>query len=106
MKLLGVRYVLTPHPDGSLGELRASEDRAGEPWGLIELSKPNLATYSPTSIETRRDISSMLDFVVDDSIDLSKQAVAQEQVTWSVDASSRGGAVDGRKGPSRGCRQR
>jgi hypothetical protein len=80
LKLLGVRYVLTPHPDGSLGELRASEDRAGEPWGLIELSKPNLATYSPTSVETRRDLSSMLDFVVDDSIDLSKQAVAQERV--------------------------
>jgi hypothetical protein len=80
LKLLGVRYVLTPRPDGSLGELRASEDRTGEPWGLIELSKPNLATYSPTSIETRRDLSSMLDFVVDDSIDLSKQAVTQEQV--------------------------
>ena len=80
LKLLGVRYVLTPQPDGSLGEQRATENRAGEPWGLIELSKPNLATYSPTSIETRRDLSSMLDFVVDDSIDLSKQAVAQEQV--------------------------
>jgi hypothetical protein len=47
---------------------------------LIELSKPNLATYSPTSVETRRDLSSMLDFVVDDSIDLSERAVAQEQV--------------------------
>jgi hypothetical protein len=80
LKLLGVRYVLMPQPDGSLGELRASEDRAGEPWGLIELSKPNLATYSPTSIETRSGLSSMLDFVVDDSIDLSKQAVAQEHV--------------------------
>ena len=80
LKLLGVRYVLTPRPDGSLGELRATEDRAGEPWGLIELSNPNLATYSPTSVETRRDLSSMLDFVVDDSVDLSKQAVAQEQV--------------------------
>ena len=78
LKLLGVRYVLMPHPDGSLGELRASEDRAGEQWGLIELLKPNLATYSPTSIETRRDLASMLDFVVDDSIDLSKQAVAQQ----------------------------
>jgi hypothetical protein len=80
LKLLGVRFILMPQPDGSLGELRASEDRAGEPWGLIELSKPNLATYSPTSVETRRDLSSMLDFVIDDSIDLSKRAVAQEQV--------------------------
>jgi hypothetical protein len=80
LKLLGVRYVLMPQPDGSLGELRASEDRAGEQWGLIELPKPNLATYSPILIETRRDLSSMLDFVVDDSIDLSEKAVAQEQV--------------------------
>jgi hypothetical protein len=80
LKPLGVRYALMPQPDTSLGELRATEDRAGVQWGLIELSKPNLATYSPISIETRRDLSSMLDFVVDDSIDLSKQAVAQEQV--------------------------
>lgn len=80
LKLLGVRYVLMPQPDGSLGELRASEDRSGKQWGLIELPEPNLATYSPTSIETRDDLSSMLDFVVDDSVDLSKQAVAQEQV--------------------------
>jgi hypothetical protein len=80
LKLLGVRYVLMPQPDASLGELRATEERAGVPWGLIELPEPNLATYSPTSVETRRDLSSMLDFVVDDSIDLSKQAVAQEHV--------------------------
>jgi hypothetical protein len=80
LKLLGVRYVLMPQPDASLGELRATEDRAGVQWGLIELPEPNLATYSPTSIEMRRDLSSMLDFVVDDSTDLSKQAVAQEQV--------------------------
>jgi hypothetical protein len=81
LKLLGVRYVLMPQPDASLGELRATEDRAGVQWGLIELPEPNLATYSPTSVETRRDLSSMLDFVVDDSIDLSKRAVAQEQVS-------------------------
>ena len=47
---------------------------------MIELLEPNLATYSPTSIETRHDLSSILDFVVDHSIDLSKQAVAQEQI--------------------------
>jgi len=84
LRLLGVRYVLMPRPPAGLGELRATEDRAGEPWGLVELPEPNLATYSPTSIETRRDLSSMLDFVVDDSIDLSKQAVAQEHVPGSL----------------------
>jgi hypothetical protein len=80
LKLLGVRYVLMPEPDGSLGELRASEDRAGKQWGLIELPESNLATYSPTSVETRANLSSMLDFVVDDNVDLSKQSVAHEQV--------------------------
>jgi hypothetical protein len=80
LKLLGVRYVLMPQPDASLGELRATEDRAGVAWGLIELPEPNLGTYSPTSVETRRDLSSMLDFIADDSIDLSKRAVAPEQV--------------------------
>jgi hypothetical protein len=80
LKLLGVRYVLMPHPDTSLGAMRATEDRAGTAWGLIELSKPNLATYSPTSVETRRDLASTLDFVVDDGVDLSEQAVAQEEI--------------------------
>jgi hypothetical protein len=75
LKLLGVRYVLMPQPDASIGELRATEDRAGVQWGLIELPGPNLATYAPTSIETRRDLTSALDFVVDDSVDLTKRAV-------------------------------
>jgi hypothetical protein len=80
LKLLGVRYVLMPQPDTSLGELRATEDRAGAQWGLIELPEPNLATYSPTSIETRRDLASALDFVVDDKVDLTQRAVAQEEI--------------------------
>lgn len=75
LKLLGVRYVLMPQPDASLGELRATEDRAGVQWGLIELPEPNLATYSPTSVETRPDLASALDFVVDDSVDLTNRAV-------------------------------
>lgn len=80
LKLLGVRYVLMPRPDAALGELRATEDRGGEPWGLIELPKPNLATYSPTSVETRRDLASALDFVADDKVDLTARAVAQDDV--------------------------
>jgi hypothetical protein len=69
-----------PQPDASLGDLRATEDRAGVPWGLIELPEPNLATYSPTSIETRRDLTSALDFVADDSVDLTKRAVTASPV--------------------------
>jgi hypothetical protein len=80
LKLLGVRYVLMPQPDRSLGELRAIEDRAGEQWGLIELPGPNFADYSPTLVETRRDLASALDFVVDDKADLTTRAVAQEDV--------------------------
>jgi hypothetical protein len=84
LKLLGVRYVLMPQPDASLGELRATEDRAGVQWGLIELPEPNLATYSPTSIETRRDLVSALDFVVDDSVDLTKRAVTPSPIIGAL----------------------
>jgi len=84
LKLLGVRYVLMPQPDASLGEPRATEDRAGVQWGLIELPEPNLATYSPTSIETRRDLASALDFVVDDSVDLTKRAVTPSPVVGEL----------------------
>jgi hypothetical protein len=84
LKLLGVRYVLMPQPDASLGELRATEDRAGVRWGLIELPEPNLATYSPTSIETRRDLTSALDFVVDDSVDLAERAVTSSPVVGEL----------------------
>ena len=80
LKLLGVRYVLMPQPDVSLGELRGSENRAGEQWGLIELAEPNLATYSPTAIETRRDLASTLDFIVEVGVDLSRRAVAREEI--------------------------
>jgi hypothetical protein len=84
LKLLGVRYVLMPQPDAALGELRASEDRAGVQWGLIELPEPNLATYSPTSIETRRELASALDFVADDGVDLTKRAVTASPVVGAL----------------------
>lgn len=81
LKLLGVRYVLMPKPEPSIGEVRATEERGGEHWGLIELSEPNLATYSPTSIEVLRDIVSTLNFVIDESVDLTKRAVAREEIS-------------------------
>jgi hypothetical protein len=84
LKLLGVRYVLMPRPDVSLGELRASENRDGEPWDLIELTEPNLATYSPTVIEIRSDLASTLDFIVEGGVDLSKRAVAREEIGGSL----------------------
>jgi hypothetical protein len=79
LKLLGVRYLLTPQPDAGIGELRVTEERVGGRWGLIELSEPNLATYSPTLIETRHDLASTLDFIVD-HVDLAKRAVTREEI--------------------------
>jgi hypothetical protein len=81
LQLLGVRYVLMPQPDTSLGRLRATEDRDGEHWGLIELPAPNLATYSPTSVETLGDLAGVLNFVSDDHVDLAKQAVSTLPIT-------------------------
>jgi hypothetical protein len=86
LQLLGVRYVVMPRPDGSLGALRATEDRAGEPWGLIELPAPNLATYSPTAIETRDGLAATWDFIVDDGVDLSRQAVARDAIAGPLTA--------------------
>jgi hypothetical protein len=79
LKLLGVRYLLMPRPDAAIGELGGTEERAGGRLGLIELSEPNLATYSPTSIETRQDLASTLDFVVGD-VDLTKRAVTRKEI--------------------------
>ena len=84
LKLLGVRYVLMAQPKEPIGEVRATEDRGGQPWNLFELSQTNLATYSPTAIETRHDLRSTLDFVIDDKIDLSKRAVVTEEITGDL----------------------
>jgi hypothetical protein len=80
LKLLGVRYVLMPTPKQPIGEVRATEDRGGQAWQLIELAQPNLATYSPTTIEVRPDLSSALDYVADDTVDLSEKAVALQAI--------------------------
>lgn len=80
LQLTGVRYVLMPNPDPSLGALRVTEDRNGQRWGLVELPQPNLGSYSPTMIETRRDLASAFDFVLDRNVDLTKAAVVQQPI--------------------------
>jgi hypothetical protein len=80
LKLLGVRYLIMKEADQQVGEERAIEGEAGQRWILSELSAPNLATYSPTSLEVRRDLASTLDFVLDDRIDLSRSAVIRQEV--------------------------
>jgi hypothetical protein len=80
LQLLGVRYVISPRPTNSIGALRATEEAAGKEWDLFELPAPNLATYSPTSVEVRNDLESTFDFVMTEGIDLAKSAVTQEAI--------------------------
>jgi hypothetical protein len=80
LKLLGVRYAILPQEDSPLGQRRASETVAGQPWGLFELPDANLATYSPTSVEVRGSLASTLDFVSDDGVDLATSAVVREEI--------------------------
>jgi hypothetical protein len=86
LKLLGVRYVLTPQPAPALGQLQAVETRDGQRWSLFELSQPNLATYSPTQLETRPDLAATLTFIANDKVDLSKQAVTQKPIDGTLAA--------------------
>jgi hypothetical protein len=44
---------------------------------LSELTSPNLATYSPVYTEVRNDLDSILDFVMDENVDLTKSARAE-----------------------------
>lgn len=81
LRLLGVRYVIMPQAENPIGVLRATEDVAGQRWGLYELSAPNLASYSATSVEVRRGLASTLDLVTDDLVDLTKTAVVQEEIS-------------------------
>ena len=78
MSLLGVRFLVIPRPDGvplarSLRELVATDA-----WSLFELPDANLATYSPTTIEVKRDLAASLDFVADPQSDLVRKAVVVE----------------------------
>ena len=65
LRLLGVRYVIAPR--GELSKPGTTiQETANPQWQLFELSNPNLATYSPISVETRTDLTSTLDYLVDD----------------------------------------
>jgi hypothetical protein len=77
LKLFGVRYVILPQDKSAIGELRKVEEIDGQSWGLFELSEPNLGTYSPTSVEVRSSLASILDFMADESVDLTKTAVVR-----------------------------
>jgi hypothetical protein len=80
LKLLGVRYVLMPQPAPALGQLQKVETRDGQLWSLLELSQPNLATYSPTQLETHPGLAATLGFIANEKVDLSKQAATQKPI--------------------------
>jgi hypothetical protein len=80
LRLLGVRYVIMLQAENPIGVLRATEEVAGQRWGLYELSAPNLASYSATAAEVRRGLAETLDFVADDFVDLTKAAVVHEEI--------------------------
>ncbi len=80
LRLLGVRYLFLPHGGSAIGEPRATENTVGQEWDLLELAAPNLATYSPTTIEIGHNLASALDFIMDDSIDLTKSAMVGEEI--------------------------
>jgi hypothetical protein len=91
LALLGVRYVILPQESSTVGVRRAVQEIAGRHWGLFELPAPNLATYSPTVVEVRQSLSSTLDFVTDDSIDLTRIAAVTQEIAGPLtpaDASS------------------
>jgi hypothetical protein len=75
LELLGVRYIVAPASDNSLGSLRQVETVGGKSWHLTELTGANLASYSPTNVLIRPDLQSALDIVLDDSVDLAQTAV-------------------------------
>jgi len=80
MGLLGVRYLIMNEADEPIGERRAAAGDAPHRWVLSELANPNLATYSPTTLEVRRELATTLDFLLDQANDLSQTAVVRQPV--------------------------
>lgn len=80
LSLLGVRYVIMPKESSDVGVRRAVQEVAGQRWGLFELPAPNLATYSPTAVEVRRSLSSTLELVTNQSVDLARVAAVREEI--------------------------
>jgi hypothetical protein len=80
LRLLGVRFVLASDPIVPAGERRASEAVLDHEMALFELASPNLATYSPVETEVRTDLGSILDFVMDEKVDLASSAVVDRKI--------------------------
>lgn len=60
LRLLGVRYVITDHPTDAGREIVFQQLREGKTLHVIELSDPNLGTYSPTEVRRVTDFHSGL----------------------------------------------
>ena len=80
LKLLGVRYVIAPDSLTQIGEPLQTIRLSKESWWLSELPDANLATYTPTIIERRPDIASMIDFVEGDDFDPKTVVVVADNI--------------------------
>jgi hypothetical protein len=78
LQLWGVRFVITDDP-GSFGRELASLSLAKQrPVRLIELDRPNLGNYSPTSVKRAPDFHSGLELLHDPGFDGARTVVADE----------------------------
>jgi hypothetical protein len=84
LQLLGVRFLMAADPVNLVGEKRASETVSDHNVVLSELSSPNLASYSPVHIEVRNDLDSILDYLMDENVDLTKSAVAGRKIDGAL----------------------
>jgi hypothetical protein len=80
LQLLGVRFLIAADPVNPVGDKRASETVPDHNIVLFELTSPNLATYSPVHTEVRHDLESILDFVMDENVDLTKSALVGRKI--------------------------
>lgn len=84
LELLGVGYVISPSPLPATGTELLSESVSGTKWRLFQLAAPNIHGYSPTELDIRADFSSMLDFVLDERVDLTKRAIVQTKIAETL----------------------
>jgi hypothetical protein len=80
LRLLGVRFVITDDPGNFGRELASSPLAKQRPVRLIELDRPNLGDYSPTSVERAADFHSGLELLHDPAFDGARTVVTDEML--------------------------
>jgi hypothetical protein len=81
LQLLGVRFLITADPVTPVGETRATETIPPDHRiALSELASPNLGTYSPVTTEVQNDLATILDFVMNENVDLATSALVGKKI--------------------------